>query len=1110
MSMVVRLAFPILVEQRKSGFSISPLLIKGQVISRNRYGDAMRAMQRSVRNQFLQKQPEAELLDELLWYCFAPEIKFDLLQLALKSGLKYIEGLFAVAFYELNGQRYACLPKLNGMTVRISQDIKTRPLQITFITEKIAAFFRQQRKENETFDIESCLSQANDSITIIKASTEITRQIFPFEESGSSLFAFQFGNESMDGATELNKVGEDLTLRYPDALGTAFFRTNETQLLSRCLFGGKPQAVVVVGKVGIGKTNLIENTLKDYLDQNPQRSLTKSQKIWHVDPLRVISGMSVVGQWERRFESILERLKERMLQTTRKHRLPDVLYVDNPIALLRIGKSSQTSLTLSHLLKPYVERRDIPVVLEATAEEWQKIQEIDRGFSDLFQVIRLEALKPQELNKVYVHKRAQLEYQYQLRIGSKAMLTVLKSEPRFRGNAELPGNVISILEKLSVRNQKAVLNEQRIYESLESQFHIKKDMIDRNITLKRSDILAFFNQNLIGQAQACEVLTDTVLGIKAQITSPSKPLNTMLFIGPTGVGKTEAVKLLANYLFDRPECLVRIDMNEYVDDGSVDRLIGSQHHPQGILTEQVRYNGSCVLLLDEVEKAHPRVHDLLLQLLDDGRLTDALGNTTDFTQCVIVMTSNIGAQESSTEMGFAPQPLENASTYLKALEQFFRPEMINRINNIVVFDALQQDSMQFLARLHLSKLLQRDGFTRRKTILNVDEECLTTLANQSYNPRLGARALKRNLEKTITQLTGKLLSEITSSDPIILNVALADGQPVTTITQLMYQTVIQNLFQFDSDQVDLEEYRTLLLRLEDSDNALTTLTSLSSETNEKTQYAAWSLSGAIRDIKEPLQRFLWETEDRLKTSTIKGSFSLRSSRAIALSKWKDIKVDTAALFAHNDMRDYLHDLHKKSGEAFQEDLHSRLQLTGETQQLTFASKCLADRGIDQGTLLIMPLMTEGDTQQVDHLDRYVTSAVDAIGSIEHRNKDKSGVTLSISGCGIHELLEYESGVHLFIEHQSMQVPVLLHYLRSVDPDEIASAISTLRNQSELQVLRLYYRNDPTADMYHITDLRLGMSIEAPTTPADLNILLYPCYSTTNTKVNANKGTNACQ
>ncbi|MBV1919385.1 MAG: AAA family ATPase, partial [Pseudomonadales bacterium] len=677
------------------------------------------------------------------------------------------------------------------------------------------------------------------------------------------------------------------------------------------------------------------------------------------------------------------------------------------------------------------------------------------------------------------------------------------------GNAELPGNVISILEKLSVRNQKTVLNEQRIYESLESQFHIKKDMIDRNITLKRPDILAFFNQNLIGQAKACEVLTDTVLGIKAQITPPSKPLNTMLFIGPTGVGKTEAVKLLANYLFDRPECLVRIDMNEYVDDNSVDRLIGSQHHPQGILTEQVRYNGSCVLLLDEIEKAHPRVHDLLLQLLDDGRLTDALGNTTDFTQCVIVMTSNIGAQEASTEMGFAPQPLENASTYLKALEQFFRPEMINRINNIVVFDALQQDSMQFLARLHLSKLLQRDGFTRRKTILNVDEECLTTLANQSYNPKLGARALKRNLEKTITQLTGKLLSEITSSDPIILNVALADGQPVTTITQLVYQAVIPNPFQFDSDQVDLEEYRNLLLRLEDSDNALTTLTG---ETNEKTKYAAWSLSAEIRDIKEPLQRFLWETEDRLKTSTIKGGFSLRSSRAIALSKWKGIKVDTSALFAHNDMRDYLHDLHKKSGEAFQEDLHSRLQLTGETQQLTFASKCLADRGIDQGTLLIMPLMTEGDTQQVDHLDRYVASAVDAVGSIEHRKKGKSGVTLSISGCGIHELLEYESGVHLFIEHHSMQVPVLLHYLRSVDPDEIASAMSTLRNQSELQVLRLYYRNDPTAEMYSITDLRLGMSIEVPTTPADLNILLYPCYSNAYTKTNAkaNKGTNLCQ
>lgn len=731
------------------------------------------------------------------------------------------------------------------------------------------------------------------------------------------------------------------------------------------------------------------------------------------------------------------------------------------------------------------------MVLEATADEWQKIQEIDRGFADLFQVMRLEPLDKSQLNQIYVRARAKLEYQYRVRIGSKAMLTVLKSEPRFRANNELPGNVISLLEKLCVRNQKTALNEEKIYQSLESQFHIKKEMIDRNATLKRADILEFFSEGLIGQQEACNVLTDTVLGIKAQITPPSKPLNTLLFVGPTGVGKTEAVKLLANYLFDRSECLVRIDMNEYVDADAVDRLIGSQRYPKGILTERVRYTGSCVLLLDEVEKAHPRVHDLLLQLLDDGRLTDALGNTTDFTQSVIVMTSNVGAREASTEMGFAPLQHEKSSTYLKALEQFFRPETINRINNIVVFNTLQQDNMQYLARLHLSKLLQRDGFTRRKTILNVDEHCLNTLADQSYDPKLGARALKRNLEKSIAQLTSKQLAEITSNDPIILNVALVKGKPETSITQLVYQHAMSNPFQLEDEGLDLGGYKTLLTQLEQADAKLTPLTNAETEL---LKYASWSLSSAIREILEPLQQFVWETEDRLKTSSVKGVPLFRLARASVYASWKGTSINTAALFAQNDMREYLQDICKKADDFFNVDVRGQWELIGETHQLAFASRCLASRGIDQGTVLVLPLMTESGSNHVNHLEQYARSLIESLGTVECVERTDNCITLSVSGSGIHEMLEYESGVHLFIERQSMQVPVLLYYLRTTEPEAIQAAKQALLNRPEIPVLRLYSVSDLKENAYNITDLRLSMSIEAPNTPADLKILLYPAFA----------------
>jgi len=475
----VRLQFPVLVEKHDAGFHLCA-----------------------------NAEPSKELFEELLWYCFTPEIKFELFYLVLKSGMKHIEGYFAVAQYEVNNHRYACLPKFNHLTVRIPVDVRGKNYEHDFIADKINAFFREHKQNNDHFQHQPFLSKKSDSFALIKS-----------------------------GATELNKVGEDINELYPNDLKRALFRDHQTKLLRRSLFDGTPHSIVVVGRRGIGRTNLIQSALASYLDENNRTAAHKLQKMWLVDPLRVISGMSVVGQWERRFESILERLKNRLSKTTHnKNRLPDILYIDNPVALLRIGKTSQTSLTLSHLLKPHLEKREFPVVLEATQQEWQSIQQLDRGFADLFQVMRLEPLSAAQLDRVYTLRRAQLEYDYQTSINSKAMLTVLKTEPRFRGDGELPGTLISILENLALRNQGKDLTEERIYASLESQFHFRQEIVDRQAVLKRKQVSEYFKRNLIGQIAACEVLTSTVLAVKAKLTPTSKPLNTMLFIGPTGVG----------------------------------------------------------------------------------------------------------------------------------------------------------------------------------------------------------------------------------------------------------------------------------------------------------------------------------------------------------------------------------------------------------------------------------------------------------------------------------------------------------------------------------------------------------------------------------------------
>lgn len=1079
----VRLEFPILVEKHDSKFLLRPLLMDGQRVLNRRYGDGVRSLQKIVRKQFANLEPSKSLFEELLWYCFVPEIKFELPYFELRSGMQHIEGHFAIAHYTVNHNQYVCLPKFDHLTLRIPDHVTGRQNQHEFISSKIQQYFREMRKDNDHFRYQHLLSGKSDTFAVIKSTVEIGAQAFPFQYEPFDSFNLFSNQRSFDGAVELGKVGEDLSDFYPNDLNDALFRDHLIRLLRRSLFNGKPQSIVVVGQRGIGRTNLIHSVLKSYLDENKRKSLHKLQKVWLVDPLRVISGMSVVGQWERRFESILERLKARLSKVTDgKIQLPDILYIDNPVALLRVGKTSQTSLTLSHLLKPYMERRDFPIVIEATQQEWQKVQQMDRGFADLFQVMRLEPLSALQLDRVYALRRAQLEYEYRTDIDSKAMLTVLKTEPRFRGDGQLPGTVLSILETLAVRNQGKKMTEDRVYASLESRFHFKKEIVDRQAVLKSKQVSEFFQRNLIGQVAACDVLTSTVLAVKAQLTPITKPLNTMFFIGPTGVGKTEAVKLLASYLFDRPECLVRIDMNEFADADAIDRLIGGNYQRQGILTERVRYAGACVLLLDEIEKAHPRVHDLLLQLLDDGRLTDASGETTDFTQCIIVMTSNVGAREASSGIGFGSPQMGDSATYLRSLEQFFRPELLNRINNTVVFNELKLGDMTHLARLHLRKLLQRDGFSRRKTILNVDELCLDEIARTGYDATLGARALKRNLEKHLTHITAAQLAQMTTTDPMILNIQLVNGVPTTSITQLRFKSANEKSHTDISPTFSIEQYTEQLNQLESVDEALS---DAKDSNDESLQYLSWRLSGSIRDISQPLQQFIWEKQERVQHSSLGRPLVFKMPRMPEKYKMYDTGFDFNSTFAMYEMRDFLRSIYQQADNAVNDDVQHLLHLMSESRLLFHAVEKLNERGVDRGILRFTALNNDPDSKALleSLIKRYSRLIDEKLGAIESTTETE----LSVSGCGLNELLDYESGVHLYVGERFRQIPFYIQYISDIHKDcqELLPEI--------LDVVRLYTINKSTNGYDDIVDLRLGMTSKADGV-GEHTVLLFPAIS----------------
>ena len=296
---------------------------------------------------------------------------------------------------------------------------------------------------------------------------------------------------------------------------------------------------------------------------------------------------------------------------------------------------------------------------------------------------------------------------------------------------------------------------------------------ERDKLLQMEDVL---HQRVIGQNEAVRAVADAIRRSRSGLADPNKPYGSFLFLGPTGVGKTELCKTLASFLFDSEEHLIRIDMSEYMEKHAIARLIGAPpgyvgYEEGGYLTEQVRRKPYSVILLDEVEKAHPDVFNILLQVLDDGRLTDGHGRTVDFKNTVIVMTSNIGSQHIQT-MGTADYDALKA-VVMDDVKQYFRPELINRIDEVVVFHGLDQANIRSIAKIQLKGLEQR--LAALDLHLQVDEAALDALAAEGYDPVYGARPLKRAIQSEIENpLAKQLLAGSYAPESTIL-ITVQDG-----------------------------------------------------------------------------------------------------------------------------------------------------------------------------------------------------------------------------------------------------------------------------------------------------------------------------------------------
>jgi ATP-dependent Clp protease ATP-binding subunit ClpC len=313
-------------------------------------------------------------------------------------------------------------------------------------------------------------------------------------------------------------------------------------------------------------------------------------------------------------------------------------------------------------------------------------------------------------------------------------------------------------------------------------------ILSDQIALHTGDVRAFFEQRVLGQSEPVEAIVDLVAVIKAGLNDPGKPLSTMFFVGPTGVGKTELTKALAEFLFGSRDRVLRFDMGEYATGDAVARLTGSawDRDGEGELTRRVREQPFCVMLFDELEKAHRSVFDVLLPALGEGRLTDASGRTADLRNAIVIMTSNLGAErQGSGGIGFARPDNDGERDRRRAhfvgeAEHFFRPEFFNRIDRILTFDPLAEETIRKIARRELGKLLLREGITRRQLLVEIEDGVVNQLAAAGFHPRYGARPLHREIERGVIRPLARLIVE---QQPVPGDlIRLAQAEPGVTLT----------------------------------------------------------------------------------------------------------------------------------------------------------------------------------------------------------------------------------------------------------------------------------------------------------------------------------------
>ena len=613
----------------------------------------------------------------------------------------------------------------------------------------------------------------------------------------------------------LDQFGRNLTKLAADGkLDPVIGRETEIERIMQILSRRTKNNPVLLGEPGVGKTAVVEG-LAARITNGEVPELLKNKQIYTLDLAALVAGSKYRGEFE-------ERLKKVMKEITQRGDI--ILFIDELHNLVGAG-AAEGAIDAASILKPALARGELQTIGATTLDEYRKYLERDSALERRFQQIKVDQPSQEETVKILEGLRERYEQHHHVKITDDALEAAAELADRYISDRFLPDKAIDLIDEAASRLRIKSMTQPPVYRDLEEEIETtrreKEAAIEaqefekaanlrdqeRKLTNRKkelehewssgeggerpevgedeiADIVAMWtgipvfklteaeskklirmedelHKRVIGQEMAITAVSKAIRRSRAGIKDPKRPAGSFIFLGPSGVGKTELARTLAEFLFGDEEAMVRIDMSEYMEKHAVSRLVGSPpgyigYDEGGQLTEAVRRKPYSVLLLDEIEKAHPDVFNILLQILEDGRLTDAQGRTVDFRNAIVIMTSNIGAADiaRNTPLGFAVSDDETGVSYedmksriMGDLKKVFRPEFLNRIDEVIVFHKLAKAEIKEIVDLMVSRV--RAQVAEHELQLDLSEDAKDLLVDKGWDPAMGARPLRRAIQRYV-------------------------------------------------------------------------------------------------------------------------------------------------------------------------------------------------------------------------------------------------------------------------------------------------------------------------------------------------------------------------